>query len=67
MSRYILKRNNKYLNERYQWSPFPHSFPEWQFVDVLPMAMAFRDRPQQVGELRDGDLDSVIWTKLEVR
>ena len=64
MSQYILKRKNKYLNERYWWSKFPHLFTEWEFYAVLPMAMQFRDRPLQVGEVIDGNLDSAIWTKL---
>lgn len=51
---YLLTRRNKFLNARYQWTDIPHVFPEWQFVDVLPMAMQFKDRPQQVGEVVDG-------------
>jgi len=64
MSQYILKRKNKYLNERYRWSKLPHLFVEWEFSAVLPMAMRFRDRPLHVGEVIDGNLDSAIWTKL---
>lgn len=63
MSQYILKRNNKYLNERYQWTPFPCAFQWWHFQDILPMAMQFRDRPLMIGEMRDGTLENTIWTK----
>jgi hypothetical protein len=54
---YLLERKGKYLNERYKWGFLPYAFPEWQFVDVLPMAMNFKDRPLQVGEvLPDGTI-----------
>ena len=65
MSQYILKRNGKYLDDRYRWSKLPHSFPEWQFGAVLEMAMQFRDRPMEVAELRDGNLDSAEWELLK--
>jgi len=65
MPMYILERKSKYLNERYQWVNFPHAFPEWQIPAVLDLAMGFCDRPQRVGELVNGDLDSAIWTVLK--
>jgi hypothetical protein len=55
---YIIQRNNKFLNERYQWGDIPHTFPEWQFVDVLPLAMNYPDPPQQIGEvMADGTIE----------
>ena len=54
MTNYLLERKGKFLNERYEWGIPPHAFPEWQFVDVLPMAMQFKDRPLQVGEVLPG-------------
>ena len=41
----IFTRGTKYLNERYHWTHIPHLFPEWQFEDVLGLAMGFPDRP----------------------
>lgn len=59
---YLLKRGTKYLNERYQWQAFPCPFPEWQFGAVLEMAMQFRDRPKQIGEMTDGTIENVVWS-----
>lgn len=61
---YMLKRKGRFLNERYQWSPLPHSFPEWQFSNVLQLAMMWKDRPLEVGEIEDGNVDNVVWVKL---
>jgi len=61
-----IRRRTKYLNERYQWGDFPHAFEEAHFATVvLPEAMQYKDRPQRVGELVNGDLDSAIWTELK--
>lgn len=54
---YLLQRNGKFLSERYQWQLMPHAFPEWQFGQVLEMAMNFKDAPQQIGEVMpDGQI-----------
>ncbi len=58
---YLLTRRNKFLNDRYQWTDEPHLFPEWQFGDVLELSMQFKDRPQQVGEVVNGQ---VVFTRL---
>ena len=63
--RYILRRRGKYLNARYQWSLTPHSFAEWEFPTVLEEAMQYRDHPQYVGEITGGELDKVVWKKLD--
>jgi len=65
MTHYLLQRNNKFLQQNYQWGNFPHPFPEWQFPAVLEMSMQFRDRPQEVGEMTDGSLAGAIWTRLD--
>jgi hypothetical protein len=65
MSTYILERKGKYLNERYQWQRLPHVFPEWHFGVVFAEAMQYRDRPQRVGEVIGGDLDTAKWTELD--
>ncbi len=62
---YLLRRNGKFLSERYDWGSTPNVFPEWQFPQVLEMSMNFKDRPLEVGELIGSDLDNVIWTKLD--
>ena len=64
MTRYILRRRGRFLNDRYQWTLMPHSFPEWQFGAVLETAMQYKDRPQHVGEITGGDLDRVVWQKV---
>ena len=61
---YIFKRDDKYLSERYEWGNTPNAFPEWQFGQVLEEAMQYRDHPQYVGEMVNGDLDQVVWKKL---
>lgn len=63
MSKYILKRKNKYLNEHYKWTPIPCLFPWWHFKDILPVAMQYRDRPLEIGETQDATLKNTIWTK----
>ena len=62
---YLLRRNDKYLSERYEWGDTPNAFPEWQFPQVLEQAMQYKDRPLEVGELIGSDLDNVKWTKLD--
>lgn len=34
----------------------PHAFPEEYFQQVLEMAMNFKDKPQQIGEVVDGQI-----------
>ncbi len=64
MTKYILRRRGKYLNDRYQWTVIPHAFSEVELMVVLPEAMNYRDRPQFVGEITGGDLDRVVWKKV---
>lgn len=64
MTRYILRRRGRFLNDRYQWTRLPHSFSEIEFTVVFPEAMNYRDRPQHVGETKDGDLDRVVWKEV---
>ena len=65
MTSYLRRRKGKYLSEFYQWLLMPHSFPEWQFPQVLEEAMQYKDRPLEAGELIGDDLDNVKWTKLD--
>ena len=61
---YILKRKNKYLSDRFKWVSIPHTFPEWHFRQIFPLTMQYRDRPLEVGEMKDGTLENAAWTKL---
>ncbi len=65
MTAYLLRRNDLFLSERYQWENTPNVFPECYFPQVLEMSMNFKDRPLEVGQLIGGDLDAVQWTKLD--
>lgn len=51
-----LLRNNKFLNERYQWVIHPHAFSAWQFQAVLDLAVKFPDPATHIGEMVDGEL-----------
>lgn len=62
---YILRRNDLYLSELYDWGNTPNAFPEWHFQDVLDEAMNYPDPPLEVGEMVDGELDHVKWTKID--
>jgi len=53
----------RYLNERYQWSRMPHSFPGWFFDIVLAEAMQYKDRPQQIGEVQEDG--TVVFTDIK--
>lgn len=65
MTRYALRRNDKYLSEFYQWGDTPNTFTEWHFPQVLDEAMQYKDRPLEVGEVIGVDVDNAIWTKLD--
>ena len=62
--KYILRRHGKYLNEKYLWGNLPRLIPECYFQQVLEEAMQYKDRPLEVGETTDGDLDRVEWKRL---
>ena len=61
---YLLRRHGLYLSEVYQWVDTPNAFAEWHFPQVLEMSMNFKDRPLEIGEIVDGDLDAVQWMKI---
>ena len=63
--KYLLRRNGKFLSERYGWGSTPNAFAECYFPQVLEEAMNYPDPPQEVGELIGSDLDAVQWTKLD--
>ena len=69
MTTYALTRKIRnvthYLQPNLYWDEAVNVFSEAHFAAVvLPEAMQYRDRPQMVGELVDGSLDSAIWTEL---
>ena len=64
MTHYLLKRGSKFLQQNYYWGSFPHAFSEVDLMVVLPEAMNYRDRPQFVGEITGGELDSVVWKEV---
>lgn len=65
MTAYLLRRDDKYLSEVYQWGNTPNAFAWFYFQDVLDEAMNYPDPPLEVGEMVDGELDHVVWTKLD--
>lgn len=50
MTKYILRRRNKFLNEKYLWGNLPRLIPECYFEQVLQEAMQYRNPPLEVGE-----------------
>lgn len=51
----VIRKRKMFLQEDYY---------ELLFRRIFPLTMQYKDRPTEVGELKDGVLENAIWKKL---
>ena len=64
VTEYVLRKNGKYLSDRYTWIIFPVAWQEWQLDGVFAVLSSMGGKVE-IGEMVNGNVDAAKWQVLD--